>query len=473
MTSLIRRLLTPIAYFSNNLLSRIGIWLVTVATILWLFALPALVRGETSNPYAGILLLVILPAVFFLGLVLIPVGALLKRRSSHQTSASQPAVIDLRSPAVRNLYAFIALATGVNVIIGSQLAYSSVNYVEGVSFCGTSCHVMRPEYVAYQRSVHARVDCVKCHAGPGVSGFVESKMAGVRQLVQVTFNTYPRPIPPKRVPLESSETCERCHDRLTDHGDRLRIISKFTEDQPNSRTATVVVMHVGGGNPLAGIHGAHLSPGVKTEFATDPKDPQRVLWVRRRAADGTTTVYLGEGVTAAEEGTDEGRARAMECLDCHNRVAHPMELPDSAVDRAMASGDIAPDLPFVKREAVRILKAGTDVRGAVLAFYAQNYSQMAATGPGGRAADIAKAASVVEEIYKRNVFPELGVAWGTHPDNIGHTDSPGCWRCHDSKLTSKDGKMITQDCSACHNLVAMDEANPKILDELGVAPPKK
>ena len=52
--------------------------------------------------------------------------------------------------------------------------------------------------------------------------------------------------------------------------------------------------------------------------------------------------------------------------------------------------------------------------------------------------------------------------------NIGHTDFPGCFRCHDGAHTAKDGSSITQDCNACHNLLAMDEANPKILTDLGV-----
>ena len=33
---------------------------------------------------------------------------------------------------------------------------------------------------------------------------------------------------------------------------------------------------------------------------------------------------------------------------------------------------------------------------------------------------------------------------------------------------AKDGKSITQDCNACHNVLAMDEAQPKILTDLGV-----
>ena len=71
-------------------------------------------------------------------------------------------------------------------------------------------------------------------------------------------------------------------------------------------------------------------------------------------------------------------------------------------------------------------------------------------------------------IYNRNVFPAMKVNWGSYPNNIGHTDFPGCFRCHDDSHASADGRKVTQDCSACHNLLAVEEAAPKILTELGV-----
>ena len=49
-------------------------------------------------------------------------------------------------------------------------------------------------------------------------------------------------------------------------------------------------------------------------------------------------------------------------------------------------------------------------------------------------------------------------------------DFPGCFRCHDGGHATKTGESITQDCNACHNLLAVEDANPKILAELGVAP---
>jgi hypothetical protein len=44
----------------------------------------------------------------------------------------------------------------------------------------------------------------------------------------------------------------------------------------------------------------------------------------------------------------------------------------------------------------------------------------------------------------------MNVAFGTYPNNIGHMDFPGCFRCHDDNHASKDGKKISQDCETCH-----------------------
>jgi hypothetical protein len=72
-------------------------------------------------------------------------------------------------------------------------------------------------------------------------------------------------------------------------------------------------------------------------------------------------------------------------------------------------------------------------------------------------------------VYNRNVFPDLKVAWGTYPNNLGHTDFPGCFRCHDSAHETSEGKTISQDCESCHQTVASDEASPEILKTLGIA----
>ena len=79
------------------------------------------------------------------------------------------------------------------------------------------------------------------------------------------------------------------------------------------------------------------------------------------------------------------------------------------------------------------------------------------------------AGQAILAVYNRNVFPDLKVTWGTYPNNLGHTDSPGCFRCHDGSHTTADGKeTISQDCGACHQLLAMQDSSPEILKTLGL-----
>ena len=79
-----------------------------------------------------------------------------------------------------------------------------------------------------------------------------------------------------------------------------------------------------------------------------------------------------------------------------------------------------------------------------------------------------EAANAVQSVYLRNVFPNMDLEWGYHPNNIGHEDFPGCFRCHSGNLEAKDGTTVSADCEACHQVLAMEEENPEILTQLGL-----
>jgi hypothetical protein len=107
------------------------------------------------------------------------------------------------------------------------------------------------------------------------------------------------------------------------------------------------------------------------------------------------------------------------------------------VNEAMAAGAIPLSLPFIHRESVRALKAGNSA--PLRDFYRSQPRDQ-----------VDRAVAAVDAIYRRNVFPEMNVRFGTYPNNIGHVDSPGCFRCHDDDHKAKDGKKIGQDCETCH-----------------------
>jgi hypothetical protein len=167
-----------------------------------------------------------------------------------------------------------------------------------------------------------------------------------------------------------------------------------------------------------------------------------------------------------------GERREMDCMDCHNRPTHNFELPDRALDRALAEGRISPALPFVKKKGLELLRAGyadreaaqRDIAAGLTEFYRQEHPDVYR----GHRAAVEAAVSEVQAIYRRNVFPEMKVAWGTYPNNIGHEDFPGCFRCHDDSHKRADGTAITQDCNACHTILAQDEQSPKVLADLGL-----
>jgi len=464
--------LSPIVHLSNNWISLAGVILVTTATIFWLFLLPTTLRGQMQNPYVGIFAFLALPAPFFLGLIMIPLGMWIKRHREYRDRIYPPDFPPLRwsNPELRRLAYFILFTTCLNIVIASQLTYGAITYMDSVTFCGKTCHnVMQPQFTAYQNSPHSHVECVQCHIGPGASWFVQSKLSGVGQVFAVTFNTYPRPIPtPVRNLRPARETCEACHWPQKYGEDRIRVISKFAEDETNSQTQTVLLMKIGGGNKGIGIHGTHLGPGIHITYGHSDQARQAIPWVEYND-NGKKTVFATSDAKPDGAGLQK---REMDCLDCHNRPAHTFDLPDRALDRAMVAGQISTGLPFAKKTGLEILKvkyasrdeAAQRIPAAFEEFYQKSYPAIWTSRQG----EVTASAKQVLEIYNRNIFPAMNITWGTYPLNIGHTDFPGCFRCHDGSHTASNGNSITQDCSACHSLLSMDEKNPKVLTDLGV-----
>ncbi len=455
--------IAPLLYFSNNWISRVGVFLVTLAGVLWLFLLPSYLGGHASNAYVGIALFLILPVVFFAGLGLIPLGILLRRRRGLPLADDLPP-LSWNSPHLRRLAVFVVLATGANLVIGSNLTYRAVEHMDSVQFCGATCHVvMKPEFTAYQNSPHSRVECVKCHIGPGASWFVQSKLSGAHQLIAVALNNYERPVPTPVSNLRPArETCEGCHWPDKYGSDRLRVITHFSDS--GEETKSVLLMRIGGGGVRGkGIHTAHAGQGVKIRYAHADKGRQTIPWVEY-TRDGKSVEYLAS--KANKEDVARMEVREMDCIDCHNRPSHTFETAERAIDNAIAGGGIDRTLPMVRKVALDAIKrpfdtteqAEREIPAAVEAFYKKDHPQ--------RGADAAKAGRTALDVWSRNVFPEMRVKWGTYPNNIGHQDYPGCFRCHDDDQKSAEGKTVGQDCNACHQMLAMEEKDPKILTDL-------
>ena len=465
---------TPIlVLLTSHWVSLLGVALVTTAGFSWLFVLPTELRGHTSNPYIGIVVFLIIPIIFILGLILIALGMFLARRRILRAEQYLFTAGDRRA-YIRKLAIFFAVTTAANIVIGTQGTYRAVEHMETAQFCGQSCHVMKPEFTAHQNSPHARVECVDCHVAPGAVGWVESKKGGTRQFIDTVFKRVHYPI---ESAMESNRlvpargTCEQCHWPQMFDSTKLRVIFHFKDDAANTQTQTVLTMFTGGGT-LGGIHGTHLGAGVEIHYAAADPKRQTIPWVEYRNRNtGETHTFLADGSTAHSVA---GLPRyEMQCVDCHNRPTHTFELPERAVDKAMGLGQISTTLPFIKKKALDLLKvnyssneeASRAIPEALTRYYQQYYTVLASQ----RANDIANAGNQIAAIYNRNVFPELKVTWGTYPNNLGHTDFPGCFRCHDGSHSTSDEKLtIVQDCNACHEPVAIEESSPAVLKTLGL-----
>jgi len=300
-------------------------------------------------------------------------------------------------------------------------------------------------------------------------------LAGVPQVLAVTFQTYSRPIPsPVKYLRPARETCEQCHWPQRFSGDKLITKTSYQDNEKNTPLTTALVLKIGGrmSQGSVGIHGRHLDAGSRIHYVSIDDARQVIPVVYYTNDQGKTIEYVSTDIKATKEQLDKGEKRAMDCIDCHNRPTHAFELPENAMDDRMSRGLVSPDLPFIKKKGVELLKADYPDRDSaksriiegLTSFYRASYPDIY----NSKRALVEQSASNVAEIYLRNIFPDMKVGWGVHPNNLGHNDFPGCFRCHDGSHTSADGQTISNDCSACHNLLAVQEENPKVLTELGM-----
>jgi nitrate/TMAO reductase-like tetraheme cytochrome c subunit len=431
-----------------------GAVLTTAAAVLFIALVIAILLGLLQNPYAGLVVFVAIPICFIVGLLLIPVGiALQRRRLARDPSAGDWPVVDFRRAEVRRTALMAVGLSAVNVVIVLLAGYGGLHWMESPRFCGQVCHTpMQVQFAAWQAAPHARVACVQCHIGEGPRAFVHAKLSGVRQLAQVTTGSYPRPVPPGAQMPEGAQaqTCGSCHQPGRPVGDRIRVIHEYADDEGNAETTTVLQMHMSASaSQPRGIHW-HANPAVRVEYVATDAARQTIPYVTVTSANGQVKEYVatdakGQTFTAATP-------RTMDCIDCHNTVGHPIApTAEQAIDRAIATGRASRDLAYARREGLRLVKASYPSQDAAARaideglrrFYASHGSSIDQQA-------VARTVAAFQDVYRRNVFPEMKVTFGTYPDNRGHITSTGCFRCHDDSHLSKDGSTISADCEYCH-----------------------
>ncbi len=454
----------PSSFYNPITLIGAALAVINFGLILFLMLLEALTPNP--KPYMGIIAFVILPGFLIIGLILIAFGIVREhRRERHgkKRSARFP-VIDLNNPKHRSALIFFSVGTILLLLFSAFGSFKAYEYTDSNQFCGTICHsVMNPEYTAYQNSPHARVDCVKCHIGPGAGWYVRSKLSGAYQVYSVIFKKYQRPIPTPITNLRPArETCEQCHWPNVFYNQKKHVNTYYLSDKENSQMVLTLLMKIGGGNEVTGVtSGIHWHMNISNEITYLATDTARqvIPWVKAKSLlTGKETIYKSTETNLTDEQIKNGNKRIMDCIDCHNRPSHIYHPPAQSVNEEMAAGFVNPKLPYIKSIAVEALEGSYSTKPIALDsikltiedFYKNNFPHIDSV----KKVDIEKTIKQIQGIYKLNYFPEMNVSWKKFPNNLGHLYSPGCFRCHDGKHVSADGKVISRDCSVCHTILA-------------------
>ena len=437
--------------------------LAAVVSILLLFLIE--LTGRSENPYLGIVTYIILPAFLVLGILIVVIGMLRERRRRRRSPSSDiPPYpkIDLNVRRQRHIAVALLTLSFIFVCASAFGSYRAYEYTESVEFCGQACHkVMKPEFVAFHAGSHASIRCVDCHVGHGAESFARSKLSGARQLFALILNNYSRPVEtPVHNMRPADQTCEKCHWSSKFHGAELKTFNHYAYDEKNSLRQIRMLINVGGGDPstgpVAGIHW-HMNLMNEISFIATDKQRQVIPWIRVKDRNGNVTEYHDRSRPLSAEQIATGEKRRMDCIDCHNRPAHVYLPPDVAVDRSFSSGRLDPAVPYLKRQAVEVLnksytteaEALNTIASSLDGFYKTNYGDLYSQKPD----TIKTAIGETQRIFKTYFFPEMKTNWATHPDNVGHLYSSGCFRCHDGEHVSSSGKVIRNDCNICHSVL--------------------
>jgi len=439
-----------------------GVAITTVSITLMLIGLVVDMLGLVDKPYAAIATYMILPGGMITGLLLIPIAAYLRRREWHRSGvAKDHLVINLSDHKHRRFVVIFIALTVLNLAILGVVGYEGYHFTDSPYFCGMVCHqVMAPEYTAYQRSPHAKVACVECHIGPGAEWFVQAKISGLRQVAAVLTGSFSRPIPaPVHHLRPARDTCEQCHWPEKFHGKKVKIFNHFTNDNQTEPERTEIALHIGGRNPrtdaFEGIHW-HVSKNVQVSYLAADEKRTKIARVKVRRPDGSEEEYAKAGVEL-EPGVG-GEWRIMDCIDCHNRPTHVYDLPEDRVDFGLLSKKINPEIKGIREDSLAVLNKKYASRDQAAEMMADDLLDLQAKRSKEQAGkyeeDIRKAADFLLDAYLGNVWPEMKVEWGTYKNHLGHQNADagyGCWRCHDEEHQTADGKVISQDCSLCHD----------------------
>ena len=451
-----------------NVVTYIGVMIsITVASLeVFLFAIDFFDKGR--NLYLGLITYLILPGVLIFGLLLIPVGVLWKK---SRIDRGLPVIelrrfrIDLSLPHHRNAILVFIIGTSLLILMSIIGAYKAFHYTESVQFCGVLCHeVMHPEYTAYLKSPHGRVKCVDCHIGAGADWYVHSKLSGARQVVKILSHTFAKPIAtPVHDLRPAEETCKQCHWPGKFFGTMDFNRTYYPAAGEGAAPWRIrMLLNIGGGeNQAYGVH-AHMNMDHDIYYAAEDDRRQKITWIKSVDKEGKEIVFVSPKSRWEDTLPPSEKIRKMDCIDCHNRPTHQYAAPYRLINEAMQFGHIDPTIPKIKEKATEALskeyKTGQEAVNFIEKNMREYYKTKQADYYASHPERIEHAIQTVTGLFSKNIFPEMKTRWDTHPDNIGHLITPGCYRCHDGEHRSSAGRVISRDCKSCHLIVEQGPA---------------
>lgn len=353
-------------------------------------------------------------------------------------------------------------------LVAFIVAGAGWEYTNRSEFCGTACHTMPPEYLSYLVSPHANVKCVECHIGRAtIAEQFTRKAQDITHVIRFVGADYEVPIYSKKL-RPASQVCERCHNPEKFSPNSLTTLTTYDAAKNNELSETHLFFKTGGGTQREGrgkgIHW-HIENQVEYIATDEPHLEQEIPWVRVTYADsGETEVFtdIDTALPADFAEANQERLKTVDCMTCHNRVSHKFSSPDDMLDDAMSRGIISPAIPYFKQNAVAVIERQyPDMEEAIRAitglsdYYQANWSDYYAA----EGAVVDQAVTELTALYQRMVFPTMDASWTTHPDNLGHKEWAGCFRCHDGKHINEKQESIRIECNLCHSIPVKNPAD--------------
>lgn len=359
------------------------------------------------------------------------------------------------SSRFRRILPYLVIIVGLIVIFLSTLVVWEETNTN--VFCGTACHTMPPQYSTHKNSSHTAITCEDCHLGraPIFESIKRKAEYSWQTGSAMVLNTYKFPIVAHNM-SPANEACLPCHNPDKFTSDKVLELSNYAKDATNTLTRTYMILKTRGGSKRTGLgFGIHWHNENPVYFYATDKEQQNIPYVRMKTADGKMVEYIDSEVKFDPKSINESQLHTVDCITCHNRTAHNILTPDNAIDQMMSRGLISPSIPEIRKQAFTVVSATYKSQkeaifaiDGLLPFYQSRYSEFYDKNE----AKVKAAVAALKEYFGKSVFYDQKMDWNTHPNNMGHQDDPGCFRCHDGKHITVNNEAIRLECNICHSI---------------------